>query len=122
MSTAQMQAILGQWRILTKEKEIDIVVLDMPFLDTRRGKDLMGTFLSDIPLGNYLNQGITGCRLSSEMNSSANIGLIASIYFLIISSLPKTISLNSSLPYGLRKTKSTAALLVASSLSEYSSV
>ena len=33
-------------RILTKEKGIDIVVLDMPLLDTRRGKDLMGTFLS----------------------------------------------------------------------------
>ena len=40
--------ILEQWRILTKEKGIDIVVLDMPLLDTRRGKDLMGTFLSDI--------------------------------------------------------------------------
>lgn len=34
----------------TKEKGIDIVVLDMPLLDTRRGKDLMGTFLSDIDL------------------------------------------------------------------------
>ena len=42
--------ILAQWRILTKEKGIDIVVLDMPLLDTRRGKDLMGTFLSDIVL------------------------------------------------------------------------
>lgn len=40
--------IQRQWRILTKEKGIDIVVLDMPLLDTRRGKDLMGTFLSDI--------------------------------------------------------------------------
>jgi len=35
---------------LTKEKGVDIVVLDMPLLDTRRGKDLMGTFLSDIVL------------------------------------------------------------------------
>ena len=42
--------ILEQWRVLTKEKKIDIVVLDMPLLDTRRGKDLMGTFLSDIVL------------------------------------------------------------------------
>ena len=42
--------ILEQWRILTKEKKIDIAVLDMPLLDTRRGKDLMGTFLSDIVL------------------------------------------------------------------------
>ena len=42
--------VLEQWRILTKEKGIDIVVMDMPLLDTRRGKDLMGTFLSDIVL------------------------------------------------------------------------
>ena len=42
--------ILEQWRILTKDKGVDIVVLDMPLLDTRRGKDLMGTFLSDIVL------------------------------------------------------------------------
>lgn len=44
------EEILTQWRILTKEKQVDIVVLDMPLLDTRRGKDLMGTFLSDIVL------------------------------------------------------------------------
>ena len=42
--------IQDQWRVLTKEKGVDIVVLDMPILDTRRGKDLMGTFLSDIVL------------------------------------------------------------------------
>lgn len=42
--------ILSQWRFLTNEIGIDIVVLDMPLLDTRRGKDLMGTFLSDIVL------------------------------------------------------------------------
>ena len=42
--------IQEQWRFLTKEKGADIVVLDMPLLDTRRGKDLMGTFLSDIVL------------------------------------------------------------------------
>ena len=42
--------ILEQWRILTKEKGIDIVVLDMPLLDTRQGKDLLGTFLSDVVL------------------------------------------------------------------------
>lgn len=44
------EEIQEQWRILTKEKHVDIVVLDMPLLDTRRGKDLMGTFLSDIVL------------------------------------------------------------------------
>lgn len=42
--------IQEQWRVLTKEKGIDVVVIDMPLLDTRRGKDLMGTFLSDIVL------------------------------------------------------------------------
>ncbi|KAA8500656.1 recombinase family protein [Mediterraneibacter catenae] len=42
--------IQEQWRYFTKEKGADIVVLDMPLLDTRRGKDLMGTFLSDIVL------------------------------------------------------------------------
>ena len=44
------EEIQNQWRILTKEKGVDIVVLDMPLLDTRRGKDLVGTFLSDIVL------------------------------------------------------------------------
>ena len=44
------EEIQQQWRSLTKDKGVDIVVLDMPLLDTRRGKDLMGTFLSDIVL------------------------------------------------------------------------
>lgn len=44
------EEILEQWRFLTKEKGVDIVVIDMPLLDTRRGKDLMGTFLTDIVL------------------------------------------------------------------------
>ena len=42
--------ILEQWRYLTKEKGVDICVIDMPLLDTRRGKDLVGTFLSDVVL------------------------------------------------------------------------
>lgn len=42
--------IIEEWRKLTKEKNIDIVVIDMPLLDTRIGKDLLGTFLSDIVL------------------------------------------------------------------------
>lgn len=42
--------ILEQWRLLTKEKGVDIVVLDMPLLDTRSGKDLMGTFIADLVL------------------------------------------------------------------------
>lgn len=44
------EEIQNQWRFLVKEKGADIVVLDMPLLDTRRGKDLIGTFLSDIVL------------------------------------------------------------------------
>ena len=44
------EEVLEQWRMLTKEKKVDIVVLDMPLLDTRRGKDLVGTFLSDVVL------------------------------------------------------------------------
>lgn len=44
------EEIQKQWRLLTKEKSVDICVLDMPLLDTRRGKDLVGTFLSDIVL------------------------------------------------------------------------
>ena len=44
------EEILKQWRLITKDKGVDIVVLDMPLLDTRRGKDLMGTFLADIVL------------------------------------------------------------------------
>lgn len=42
--------IQQQWRYLTKEKKIDVVVIDMPILDTRRGKDLMGTFIADVVL------------------------------------------------------------------------
>ena len=44
------EEIQNQWRILTKEKNIDICVLDMPLLDTRNGKDLMGTFIADLVL------------------------------------------------------------------------
>jgi len=42
--------IQNQWRILTKERGVDIAVIDMPLLDTRNGKDLMGTFISDVVL------------------------------------------------------------------------
>ena len=44
------EEIQSQWRFLTREKEVDVSVIDMPLLDTRRGKDLMGTFLADIVL------------------------------------------------------------------------
>ena len=42
--------ILEQWRILTKEKNVAIVVLDMPLLDTRDKKDFFGTFIADLAL------------------------------------------------------------------------
>lgn len=44
------EEIQKQWRALTKEVGIDICVLDMPLLDTRNGKDLMGTFMADLVL------------------------------------------------------------------------
>ena len=44
------EEIQEQWRFLTKEIGIDIVVIDMPLLDTRRGKDLMRTFIADLVL------------------------------------------------------------------------
>ena len=42
--------VVEQWQYLTRVKRVDIVVIEMPLLDTRRGKDLMGTFLSDVVL------------------------------------------------------------------------
>jgi len=44
------EEIQNQWRILTKEKGVDIAVIDMSLLDTRNGKDLMGTFIADLVL------------------------------------------------------------------------
>ena len=44
------EEIQRQWRILTKDIGVDICVLDMPLLDTRQGKDLMGTFIADLVL------------------------------------------------------------------------
>lgn len=44
------EEILNQWRIITKEKSVDVVVIDMPLLDTRHEKNLLGTFISDIVL------------------------------------------------------------------------
>ena len=44
------QEIQEQWRVLTKEKEVDLCVMDMPLLDTRVAKDLIGTFIADVVL------------------------------------------------------------------------
>ena len=42
--------ILDQWKIITKDKHVDLYVMDMPILDTRREKNLLGTFISDLVL------------------------------------------------------------------------
>lgn len=42
--------IIEQWQILTKEMDVDVVVIDMPLLDTRTAKDLLGTFIADLVL------------------------------------------------------------------------
>ena len=44
------EEIQNQWRIITKEKGVDIAVIDMPLLDTRNGKDLLGTLIADLVL------------------------------------------------------------------------
>ena len=44
------EEILEQWRVITKEKRAAIVVLDMPLLDTRQGRDLTGTLIADVVL------------------------------------------------------------------------
>ena len=44
------EEIQEQWRILTRDKKVDIAVFDMPLLDTRRNKDLLGTFIADLVL------------------------------------------------------------------------
>ena len=44
------EEVREQWRVLTKEKRVDIRVLDMPLLDTRQGRDLMDTFIADLVL------------------------------------------------------------------------
>jgi len=44
------EEIQNQWRVLTKEKGVDVAVIDMPLLDTRLNKDLMGTFIADLVL------------------------------------------------------------------------
>ncbi len=42
--------ILDQWKVITKDKRVDLYVMDMPILDTRREKNLLGTFISDLVL------------------------------------------------------------------------
>ena len=51
-----------QWRIITKEKKADIVVIDMPLLDTRREKNLLGTFISDTNIKQRQAEGIAAAK------------------------------------------------------------
>lgn len=44
------EEILDEWKKITRDKRIDVYIMDMPLLDTRRGKDLLGTFISDLVL------------------------------------------------------------------------
>lgn len=53
-----------QWRIITKEKKADIVVIDMPILDTRREKNLLGTFISDIVLSLFNINSFIFCHIT----------------------------------------------------------
>lgn len=53
------EEIQSQWRFLTREKEIDVSVIDMPPLDTRRGKDLMGMFCKSYPSSHKTNARIS---------------------------------------------------------------
>lgn len=50
--------VIDEWKYLTTIKKVDIVVLDMPLLDTRQNKDLLGTFIADLVLGllSYISQ------------------------------------------------------------------
>ncbi len=58
--------ILEQWRLLTKDKRVEIIVLDMPLLNTRQGKDLTGVVIADIVLQllSYVAQ--TECEFTSQ--------------------------------------------------------
>ena len=60
------EEIQRQWRILTKEIGIDICVIDMPLLDTRNGKDLMGTFIAEILSSDLIQSHECGDRLKTH--------------------------------------------------------
>ena len=72
------EEILEQWRVITKEKRAAIVVLDMPLLDTRQGKDLMGTFIADLVLQilSFVAQRISSCSffLTSRRRNVSSSG------------------------------------------------
>ena len=75
------EEILEQWRILTKEKKIDIVVMDMPLLDTRRGKDLMGTLIADLVLAllSYVSEN-ERCNIKSRQREGIEAAKMKGIH------------------------------------------
>ncbi len=57
--------ILEQWRVITKEKRVAVVVLDMPLLDTRQGRDLTGTLIAEILWADLIQSHESAYRLKS---------------------------------------------------------
>ena len=76
------EEILEQWRILTKEKRIDVVVLDMPLLDTRKGKDLLGTLIADLVLTllSYVSEN-ERCNIRSRQKEGIEAAKIRGVHF-----------------------------------------
>ncbi|MDE6203047.1 MAG: recombinase family protein [Lachnospiraceae bacterium] len=76
------EEILEQWRILTKEKKIDVVVLDMPLLDTRKGKDLLGTLIADLVLTllSYVSEN-ERCNIRSRQKEGIEAAKIRGVHF-----------------------------------------
>lgn len=76
------EEILEQWRILTKEKKIDVVVLDMPLLDTRKGKDLLGTLIADLVLTllSYVSEN-ERCNIRSRQKEGIEAAKVRGVHF-----------------------------------------
>ena len=64
------EEIQKQWKVLTKEKGVDICVIDMPLLDTRNGKDLLGTFIAEILCSDLIQSHERAYRLKSPQNQA----------------------------------------------------
>lgn len=76
------EEILEQWRILTKEKKVDVVVIDMPLLDTRRGKDLLGTLIADLVLAllSYVSEN-ERCNIRSRQREGIEAAKMRGVQF-----------------------------------------
>ena len=84
------EEIQNQWRMLTKEKGIDIAVIDMPLLNTRNGKDLMGTFIADLVLqilsfdSHILGKQTSGGRSAHLFCLCVNVNVLCNAAKLIV--------------------------------------